>query len=178
MGKARTAKAEVRTARVDLKYSRVSKTFDQILAHADTDRQFFHESSNRKGICYSFSERTMYNESLPSRSLLYRMWKGQCRATASTMWSPSERLCSNILRRHLPWVHTHQLSKQLCRVLLVTTDSCHEIDFLEAWRNIDESACVSTSFELVFFTLSHTNDLLLFLKQLDHIRSGFLERYC
>ena len=52
---------------------------------------------------------------------------------------------------------------------LVAADSCHETDFLEAWRNIDDSACVSTSFELVFFPLSHTNDLLLFLKLLDHM---------
>ena len=56
---------------------------------------------------------------------------------------------------------------QLCRVFLVAADSCHETDFLEAWRNIDDP-------ELVFSPLSHTNDLLLSLKLLDHIRSGFL----
>ena len=88
------------------------------------------------------------------------------RATASTMWSPSERLCNNMLRRHLPWVHHHQLSlttfpNRICEVWQTVMscafdDSRHETDFREAWRNIDDSASVSTSFELVFFSLSHT----------------------
>ena len=65
--------------------------------------------------------------------------------------------------------------KQLCRVLLVAADSCHETDFLEAWRNIDDSAGVSTRFELVFFTLSHTNDLLLLWTIYGQV---FLEHYC
>ena len=93
-------------------------------------------------------------------------------AAASTMLSPSERqsMKSSSAGTSSPVVDYNihpvsvESSKQQCRVLLVAADSCHETDFLEACRNIDDSDCVSTSFELVLFPLSHTNDLLLFLK--------------
>ena len=63
--------------------------------------------------------------------------------------------------------------EHLCRALLVADDRCHETDLLEAWRHFDNANQGPISFELVFFPLAYTNDLLLFLTLLDHIRSGF-----
>ena len=121
---------------------------------------------NKTGICYSFQRGQCAANPCPAGRDHCCIGCGKANVQCEScrcigLLSLAERLCENILRSHLLRVHHHLLSiaihpesvksgKQPCRALLVAADSCHETDFLEARCNIDDSACVSTSFELVF----------------------------